>query len=68
MFEEIKMSHSIWLAIGFVFVMEGIGPLLSPNSWRKMMMQLSAQHDNQLRRIGGCLVITGIVIAYFYWR
>ncbi|WP_261816125.1 DUF2065 domain-containing protein [Vibrio gallicus] len=56
------MSESIWLAIGLVLLFEGIGPFIAPDGWRKMVAQLSAQPDTQLRRIGGCLVVAGIVI------
>lgn len=58
------MSESIWLAFGLVLVVEGLGPLIAPNGWRNMVAQLSQQPDNQLRRVGGCLVVTGLVIAY----
>lgn len=58
------MSHSIWLAIGLVLVVEGLGPLIAPRGWRNMMAQLSEQPDNQLRRLGGCLVVAGAVIAF----
>ncbi|MDF5039067.1 DUF2065 domain-containing protein [Vibrio parahaemolyticus] len=57
------MSESIWLAIGLVLIVEGIGPLIAPNGWRNMVVQLSEQPNNQLRRIRGCLVIAGAVIA-----
>ena len=57
------MSNSIWLAIGFVLIVEGLGPLIAPQAWRSMMSQLSRQPDNQLRRLGGCLVVAGAVIA-----
>nr|WP_319555329.1 DUF2065 domain-containing protein [uncultured Vibrio sp.] len=57
------MSESIWLAVGLVLIVEGIGPLVVPNGWRNMVAQLSEQPNNQLRRIGGCLVVAGAVIA-----
>ncbi|CAM3945768.1 MULTISPECIES: DUF2065 domain-containing protein [Vibrio] len=60
------MSSSLWLAIGLVLIVEGLGPLVAPNGWRNMVRQLSEQQDNQLRRIGGCLVVAGIVIAYVF--
>ncbi|WP_104400362.1 DUF2065 domain-containing protein [Vibrio penaeicida] len=60
------MSDSLWLALGLVLVVEGLGPLLAPNGWRNMIKQLSDQEDNQLRRIGGCLVVAGAVIAYVF--
>ncbi len=60
------MSHSIWLAMGFVLILEGLGPLIAPGGWRNMIQQLSQQQDNQLRRLGGCLVVAGLVISYVY--
>ncbi|EJE8670160.1 DUF2065 domain-containing protein [Vibrio vulnificus] len=58
------MSNSLWVALGLVLIVEGLGPLLAPKGWRNMVAQLSEQPDNQLRRIGGCLVVAGAVIAY----
>ena len=62
------MSHAIWMALGLVLVVEGLGPLLAPRGWREMVSQLSQQNDNNLRRIGGCLVVAGAVIAYMMYR
>jgi len=64
---EKHMAKSLWLAFGLVLIVEGLGPLLAPNGWRNMVAQLSQQPDNQLRRIGGCLVVAGAVIAYCVW-
>ncbi|OJI55892.1 DUF2065 domain-containing protein [Vibrio vulnificus] len=58
------MSNSLWVALGLVLIVEGLGPLLAPRGWRNMVAQLSEQPDNQLRRIGGCLVVAGAVITY----
>ena len=52
--------------LGVVLIIEGIGPLLVPQGWRAMIAQLSQQPDQQLRRIGGCLVVAGLVIAHFF--
>ncbi|MCZ4296345.1 DUF2065 domain-containing protein [Vibrio sinaloensis] len=60
------MSNALWLAFGLVLIVEGLGPLLAPKGWRNMVAQLSEQPDNQLRRIGGCLVVAGAVIAYVF--
>ncbi|MGC9401250.1 MULTISPECIES: DUF2065 domain-containing protein [Vibrio] len=60
------MSNSIWVALGLVLVVEGLGPLIAPRGWRAMVSQLSEQPDNQLRRFGGCLVVAGVVIAYVF--
>ncbi|EGA67739.1 DUF2065 domain-containing protein [Vibrio brasiliensis] len=60
------MSNALWLALGLVLIVEGLGPLLAPKGWRNMVAQLSQQPDEQLRRIGGCLVVAGAVIAYVF--
>ncbi|KKC97937.1 MULTISPECIES: DUF2065 domain-containing protein [Photobacterium] len=58
------MSQTFWLAVGLVLILEGLGPLLAPRGWRKLISQLSNQDDQTLRRLGGCLVVAGGVIAY----
>lgn len=62
------MMDSLWLAFGLVLITEGLGPLLAPNGWRRMVAQLSQQSDQNLRRIGGCLVVAGMVISYVFLR
>ncbi|UJF19536.1 DUF2065 domain-containing protein [Vibrio sp. SS-MA-C1-2] len=57
-------SSMLWAVIGFLLIIESIGPLFFPKGWRAMMTELSSQPDNLLRRIGGCLFVTGIVIIY----
>lgn len=47
------MSQTLWVALGLVLIVEGLGPLFAPRGWRQMVAQLSLQPDNQLRRIGG---------------
>ena len=58
------MTTSFWLAIGLVLIFEGLGPLLAPKGWRTMIGQLVSQPDHQLRRVGGCLVVTGAVMVF----
>ena len=60
------MNSTIWLALALalVLVLEGLGPMLYPRAWRKMVASLSQLPDNLLRRFGGGLVVAGIVIYY----
>lgn len=62
-----SMGKELWLAIGLVLVFEGLGPMLLPNKWREMVREMSQLSDANLRRIGGCLVVAGAVIAYMMW-
>ncbi|USD37090.1 MULTISPECIES: DUF2065 domain-containing protein [Ferrimonas] len=63
------MSTQSWLiALGMVLVLEGIGPMLLPEQWRKMVTEMSRQPDQLLRRLGGVLVTIGGVILYIFSR
>ena len=58
------MSITIWLALGLVLIVEGLGPLLFPRIWRRMILAMAQQPDTILRRFGGGLVVAGVVIYY----
>ena len=47
------MNSTIWLALALVLVLEGLGPLLYPRAWRKMVASLRQLTDNLLSRFGG---------------
>ncbi|BDH47445.1 membrane protein [Salmonella enterica subsp. enterica serovar Choleraesuis] len=58
------MNTTIWLALALVLVFEGLGPMLYPNLWRRMVVALTQLPETMLRRFGGGLVVAGIVIYY----
>lgn len=58
------MSSTVWLALALVLVLEGLGPMLYPKAWRRMITAMSQMPDTVLRRFGGGLVVAGIVIYY----
>ncbi|MDR9830744.1 DUF2065 domain-containing protein [Vibrio sp. FNV 38] len=60
------MIETLLVALGVVLIIEGCGPLLAPNGWRKMLLEIIAQPESQLRRIGGCLVVSGLVMVYCF--
>ena len=60
------MNPTIWMALGLVLVLEGLGPMLFPTVWRKMIGSLTTLPDPLLRRFGGGLVVAGCVI-YYIW-
>lgn len=49
------MNATIWLALALVLVLEGLGPMLYPKTWRKMILSLANLPDTVLRRFGGVL-------------
>ncbi|WP_409311184.1 DUF2065 domain-containing protein [Pectobacterium sp. B1J-3] len=58
------MNSTIWMALGLVLVLEGLGPLLFPRIWRRMILAMAQLPDNILRRFGGGIVVAGCVIYY----
>ncbi|MBB1269723.1 DUF2065 domain-containing protein [Shewanella sp. SR44-3] len=56
----------LMLALGFVFILEGIGPLLFPNKWRRYLKEISEQNQAVLRQLGGTLVTAGIVLLVIF--
>ncbi|EOS3367655.1 DUF2065 domain-containing protein [Escherichia coli] len=58
------MNSTIWLALALVLVLEGLGPMLYPKAWKKMISAMTYLPDNILRRFGGGLVVAGVVVYY----
>jgi uncharacterized protein YjeT (DUF2065 family) len=62
------MLESILLAVCFVLIIEGLLPLLVPKKWKQFLMQMALQPAESLRRMGGVLVVIGVISAYFLLR
>lgn len=58
------MNSTILLALALVLVLEGLGPMLYPRAWRKMIAAMTQLPDTILRRFGGGLVVADFVIYY----
>ncbi len=50
------------MALALVLVLEGLGPMLWPRIWRRMIYTMTQLPDHLLRRFGGGLVVAGVVI------
>jgi uncharacterized protein YjeT (DUF2065 family) len=52
------------VAIGLVFIVEGMLPFISPNRWRTMLAMAEQMDDRMIRSVGlGCMLF-GVVILY----
>lgn len=51
------------MAVGLLFVFEGILPFLSPPFWRKMMQQMIMQNDRALRVMGLISMLIGLALV-----
>ncbi|MGL5976935.1 MAG: DUF2065 domain-containing protein [Aeromonas sobria] len=58
------MLTSMLAGLGLLLLFEGLGPLLIPKAWQQMLRLLSELPPEQLRRIGGSLVVAGLVILW----
>ncbi len=55
----------LWAALALVAVLEGLALFAFPNVWRRAAEQLLAMPPQQLRLIGGAILIGGLVALYF---
>lgn len=62
------MNATVWMALGLVLVFEGLGPVLYPRLWRRMIITMARMPDGLVRRVGGGLVVAGAVIYYMVSR
>ncbi|EMR0738621.1 DUF2065 family protein [Citrobacter sp. Cb008] len=58
------MNSTILLALALVLVLEGLGPMLYPRAWKKIISAMAQLPENTLRRFGGGLVVAGVVVYY----
>lgn len=60
------MRHLFFMAIGLVFVLEGLLPFLAPHIWRKVMQQMLLQDDRALRVFGLVSMLIGLILVYLF--
>ena len=58
------MQASLFTALGLMLVLEGLMPLLLPQSWREAFQRLMAFKDGQLRFVGLLSVLTGLLLIW----
>ncbi|MEX8498003.1 MAG: DUF2065 family protein [Leptothrix ochracea] len=62
------MLDALWLAGALVLILEGLLPLLRPRQWRQVFEQALQLSDGQLRFIGLCSVLAGLLLTAALWR
>lgn len=60
------LSQSLYLAIGLVFVFEGLLPFLLPDVWRRTMQKLVLQSNQSLRLFGFVSMMVGLILLYWF--
>jgi hypothetical protein len=58
------MGEVFWTALALVFVLEGVLPLLSPGTWRRVFEQALRLSDGQLRFLGLASLTCGLLLLW----
>ncbi len=54
----------LWSALCLVAVIEGLFLFAMPGAWKRAVEQLLAMGDQQLRTVGGAILIAGLVALF----
>jgi len=58
------LQLTLLTGLGFFLVLEGLMPLLVPQSWRETFRRIIELKDGQLRFVGLMSVLTGLVLIF----
>lgn len=58
------MFDWLWGALGLLLVLEGLLPLVSPQSWRQAFERALRLKDGQLRFFGLMSLLAGLIIIF----
>lgn len=53
-----------WSALALMLVFEGLMPFLSPDGWRRMVQQVAALRDGQIRFVGLGAILAGLLLLW----
>jgi uncharacterized protein YjeT (DUF2065 family) len=59
------MSELLLGAVALMLVFEGLLPFLSPTRWRQVFARVLQLSDGQLRFMGLCSMLAGVVLLLF---
>lgn len=57
-------GNTFWQALALMLVIEGLLPLMSPISWRRMFEQILRLGNGQIRFFGLCSLLAGLLILW----
>ena len=58
------MSSTLLTALGLMLILEGVLPLIAPQSWRETFKRMIEFNNGQLRFIGLFSILGGLVLIY----
>ena len=60
------MTAALLMALGLLFVLEGLFPFIAPERWRQTCLQLAQLSDGQIRFFGLAAILFGILLLAFH--
>ena len=60
------MAATVLMALGLLFLLEGLFPFFAPQRWRQTFLQLSQLSGGQIRFFGLVAVLFGILLLAFH--
>ena len=58
------MAVNLFSAFALVLVLEGVLPFIAPALWRETFRRLAELADGQIRFVGLCSMVAGLVLLY----
>ncbi len=59
------MNTTLLTALGLMLILEGLMPLIAPQSWRETFKRMIALNDGQLRFVGLISLLGGLLLVFF---
>jgi uncharacterized protein len=59
------VTTTFLMAVGLMFVIEGVLPLVAPKSWREMFRRILEFSDGQIRFFGLASLLAGLALIAF---
>lgn len=59
------MWQTLFMALGLVFIIEGLTPFLGPNFWRQIMQNMLVQSNKTIRIFGLASMLIGLGLLYW---
>ena len=58
-------SHTLWVALALVLIIEGLFPFASPQTWKRAFLALMQMDDGQVRFIGLSCIVVGMLLLWW---
>ncbi|PAT39647.1 hypothetical protein CK623_08960 [Vandammella animalimorsus] len=59
-------AETLLLALGLVFIIEGLLPFLAPRVWQRWMQQIAQQSQASVRGLGLTSILLGLALLWLW--